>query len=271
MIKDNAYWLGFFCVFGIFIWLRDLSWIPYSQDTLPILVSFPLFYYLGKPWIFTKDSPYFFPSKLYVPATFFLLGIILNVSFFLVISWVILLLKWLKVNVKSPSLPYIKRLQILLILGFPWITSDLPSLGWWFRLSAAKTTALLFTIFGNDVVQDGTNLLINHVPISVEAACSGMNTLQAMLIAGSALALIKLGTTPYYWWNITLLIVIAWLANTLRVLITCLIALFISIDFAVGTFHIFSGWLILCSMFFICWITFSIQENYANKKSLNDK
>ena len=48
--------------------------------------------------------------------------------------------------------------MVLALLAFPWLSEDLPQLGWWFRLSAAWTAAHLFQVAGFGVTRDGTDL-----------------------------------------------------------------------------------------------------------------
>lgn len=251
---------------AIFIWIRDLSWSSTAADTLPILVALPLFYWLGAPWIFYEK--WASPSKKWVAAAtvFFLLGILTNLTILLSIGFASLLFAWVSKRCSSPSRSTQLKLLILPLMAFPWITLDAITLGWWFRLSSATITAGLFSLFGSNVTQEGTNLVINNIPISVEAACAGLNTLQAMLIAGSATAFILLGEYKCYWWNLPALIVIAWVANTLRILVLTAAALFISPEFSVGAFHTWGGWLVIALMFALCWLLFSLQEEPSQPK-----
>lgn len=145
-------------------------------------------------------------------------------------------------------------------MAFPWIALNAESVGWWFRYSGAWTTAYLFETLGANVQQVGTNLLINGTPISVEAACAGLNTLQTMLIAGTVVAYALLGNTSRYWWSFPQLIAITWVANTLRIIVISFIGLVISVAFAMGAFHTWGGWLVVTITFGLCWLIFSLQE-----------
>ena len=145
------------------------------------------------------------------------------------------------------------------MMSFPWVTLDMQQLGWYFRLSGAWTTAKIYTLLGYDVKYGGTTILIDQLPISVEAACAGLNTLQSMLIAGSVVAYIVLGETKRYWPNIALLVVMAWVANTSRILVLSAVALAFGREFALGAFHTWGGWFILVVMFILCWLLFELQ------------
>jgi exosortase/archaeosortase family protein len=252
---------GALLLLALFIWLRDLYWINSSSDTLPILVALPLFIWLGSPWTFRPDPLPLSIRSLIGGSLLLFFGAALNSALALAIGWTYLLWTWLKASLEPAQLPTIKKLLILPLLAFPWIILDVDRLGWWFRLSGAWTAAHFFSLLGFDVTLEGTQLLIEKLPISVEAACAGLNTLQAMLIAGSVVAFFILGDTPFYWWNIPLLIAAAWLTNTIRVILLSWVALKVSPEFALGPFHEWGGWAIILLMFGLCWLLFSLQKS----------
>lgn len=266
MGRLDTYVLSFLTLLAAFIWLRDLTWSSTLDDTLPILVGIPLFYWVGRPWHLTRPLDKLPAPALIGTALLILLGIIFNSTLFLALAWVFLLWKWLSLRTPQVEHSRIAKLLVLPLLSFPWITLDAQALGWWFRLSGAKATGFIYSVLGLNVKVEGTNLLINGLPISVEAACSGMNTLQSLLIAGSVLAYLYLGNSSRYWWNIPLLVVIAWIANTIRIAILSGVALAVSPEFALGAFHLWGGWVVLIVMFALCWLVFSLQEPTAEKE-----
>lgn len=252
---------------AIFIWLRQIAWISSADDTLPILVALPLFFWLGMPWKINPERPPLDVRGLVYTVICFLLGVLFNLTILLSAGWTLLLWTWLKSLIIPSSHPAIKKLLVLTLLAFPWITLDANHIGWWFRLSGAWTTAQVFAIAGYDVQQEGTNLTIHHLPISVEVACAGLNTLQSMLIAGSAADFILLGHTPRYWWNLLLLPAMAWLSNTLRIIVLSIAALAVSPEFAVGAFHQWGGWAVVMAMFLFCWLIFALQASQPKKEA----
>lgn len=265
MSREDYPYLIALPLLALFIWLRDLSWVSTADDTLPILVSLPLFYWLGRPWSFKKpDSS---PSlKLIIGSVvLFTLGIGLDNTLFLAIAWALLLWSWLSVRTSPSMHPRILKLMILVLMSFPWISIHAQQIGWWFRFSGATATAFFYSLLGYNVAQNGTNLLINGIPISVEVACAGLNTLQSMLIAGSAAAYLFLGETNRYYWNLPLLFILAWLANTIRIISVTASALLFGPKFALEVFHDFGGWLVLMVMFVLCGILFYLQEPKAIK------
>jgi exosortase/archaeosortase family protein len=254
-------------VLALFIWFRDVSWMTSSDDTLPILVALPIFVWLGAPWEFKSHPQPLSPYRIILSVILFLIGIVANSTLILTIGWTLLLWTWLLARVESGKLPSLRKLLILPLMAFPWVSLDADRIGWWFRLSGAWAAAKFFALVGSDVTQEGTMLVVNGLPISVEVACAGLNTLQSMLISGSVVAFLILGETNRYWWNLPLLIGISWLANTVRIITISAAAVLISPKFAQGSFHQFGGWVVLIFMFGLCWFVFYLQEPQVKKKA----
>ncbi len=268
MNRSDWGWIALLVVYAAFIWLRDTTWTTSTDDTLPILAAIPLFVWLGKPWRFMQESRPASPFALGIAILLFLAGVTLNLTIFLAISWTLIVWSWLSRRITESKMGDLKKLLILLLFAFPWITLDFANIGWWFRLSGAWVVGNLYRSFGQEVFQEGTNILINNIPFSVEVACAGLNTLQSMIIAGIAIAFLLLGNTDRYWYNLPLLILMAWLANTLRIFLLVSTALAIDVRFASGPFHYIGGWLVIVIMFGLCWWIFSIQEKTTVKKTL---
>ena len=129
-------------------------------------------------------------------------------------------------------------------------------------------TAAIFKMLAFEVAHEGTQLVIDGQPISVEAACAGLNTLQSMLIAGVALAFVLLRSRQGYWWNVALLLPLAWLANTLRIIVLSAAALTFSSGFVSGSFHDLSGWLVIVLMFLACWGIFAWQNRLTKTQPM---
>ncbi len=245
---------------ALFIWLRDTSWMSTYDDTLPILVTLPMYFWLGGPWSLHKERQPVAFGRLIVATIVLLVGLITNLTILLGLAWTLFFWAWWTTRITANELPKAKKLLILPLMAFPWIALDAEPVGWWFRLSGAAVTGKVFALGGLPVVREGTQLLLGDLPISVEPACAGLNTLQSMLIAGSVGAYIYLSNTNRYWWNIPLLIVMAWLANTIRIIALCTAAIVVSPEFALGPFHDIGGWAVLIIMFLLCWTLFSLQE-----------
>jgi exosortase/archaeosortase family protein len=258
--KDQSF-LGLLAILAVFIWARDRRWATEAADTLPVLAGIPLCIWLGWPWKFVHSAFKLSGRFIIAAVVLFVAGILFELTLLLALGWTSLLWSWLSVRIEPESLPAVRRLMVLPLLSFPWITLDFAqTIGWNFRLSGAWATSHLFSLLGLSVTQDGTSMTLQGQLISVEVACAGLNTLQATLIAGSMLAFIFIGHRSRFWWNLPLLVVLAWCANTLRIIVLCIAVLTISPEFAEGIFHKWGGWGVLVLMFLLCWPLFAMQS-----------
>jgi exosortase/archaeosortase family protein len=144
------------------------------------------------------------------------------------------------------------RLLLLPLLGFPWLVGAAGGIGWQFRESAAWVAEQVFSAAGFSMVREGTRLSIQGERLGVEAACAGLGSLQAMLLAGAAAASMELGQSRRFWFCLPFLFAAAWLANTVRVLLICAAALTAGHEFASSSFHGLIGWLVLTATFAGC-------------------
>ncbi len=251
-----------------YIWLRDLSWVSQAADSLPILLTMPVFIWLGSPWKLQIDTAQIPTTGLVFTVISIVTGIVTGWTLLLAIGWTILLWNWLSAKLDPAGQQRVKKLLILPIMAFPWLILDGDAVGWWFRLSGSWAAGQFFTLTGFHVLQEGTSLLVQGLPVDVSAACSGINALQSMLIAGSALAYILVGHHQVYWLNLPLLIVISWVANTLRIIVIALAALAVSPEFAAGLFHEWGGWSLLVLMFLLCWAVLSMEKNLIRQQNV---
>jgi len=242
---------------GGFIWLRDVAWLGVSADALPALVAFPLAFWLGRPWRWRPEAMPLRPAVLVGAVLIFLLGAALGATWLLAIGWSMGLVGWLRPQLQRKSDPELSGLGVLVACGFPWIVLDGQILGWWFRYSGAAASEIFFRALALDVVREGTLLRVEGLPLSVDAACSGLNALQAMLVAGVGLACVLL-RGGRFWIGVALLLPLAWLANTARIISLGFIGLSFGADAATGWFHTWGGWSVLCAMFVLCLAVFRL-------------
>ncbi len=261
MSKQDKWFLGVLATLAVFVWLRDMGWVSTMDDTLPILVALPLFFWLEWPWRFNEGGFELAPVPVAFGTLLFVGGVVANFTLFMAIGWCLLLWTWIKKRVDPAFHKPLAKLMILPLMAFPWVSLDAFQLGWWFRLSGAYVTGLFYSVLAFDVVHEGTQIIVNGLPISVDVSCAGLNTLQSMLIAGSVLAYIQLGHLRRYWLNIPLIAFISWLANTIRITMLTGVALGVSPEFAMGPFHEAGGWVVLFIMFCLCWGAFTLQQN----------
>ena len=224
------------------------------------------FLWLGAPWRgWRKDDTSFSTGQLLTAAAVFFLGLALEVTLLLALGWTLAVWSWLGGKIPRQKFGELRRLLVLLLLAFPWLVLDLPSLGWWFRLSAAWSAEHFFQLLGLAVTREGTQIVVQNFPVGVTAACAGLKALQAMLVAGGVMAYLQLGRSRWYWPAWAVLPLVAWLANTLRVVMLSTVALTFGADAANGWFHEWGGWLVLISMFVLCGLTFAAFAHRGEK------
>ncbi|MEW6305196.1 MAG: archaeosortase/exosortase family protein [Verrucomicrobiota bacterium] len=266
--RDHAF-LVLLAFLGLYIWVRDLSWLDNAHDTWPILAGIPLFLGLTRPWSFARlETPPPVSQHVAVGVAFFLAGVLLDLAFLLALAWTCLLWAWIAARIPAGQARQAtaKKLLALPLLSFPWIAADLHSLGWIFRLTGAAAAEQFFALLHFDVLRQGTHLWVGGDAISVDAACSGLNGLQAIFIAGTTLAYLKLKDSRRYWWSFPILFGAAWLANTLRIVMLALFSVQTDWNISNGLVHALAGWLALCLAFGICWFIFTFQEQGSRWK-----
>ena len=246
-------------VFALFIWLRDPQWSQDLQDTLPCLLAFPTACWLGRPWSWRETSRPLNTAAVAGCSVLCLSGIAFDSTFILAATWTWASAIWLKTCLDDDAWTRVRPLLLVVFLGFPWIFIDGQTMGWWFRLTGANAVGTVFRALGVDVKQQGTSLLIQGMPMDVEPACGGMNTLQSLLLGGVAMAYVSFGHTRRFWLNLPLLLPAAWIANTLRLIVICGSGLTYGVPFAMGVFHKTGGWLVTVIAFAGLCALFSLQ------------
>jgi len=133
-------------------------------------------------------------------------------------------------------------------LAVPWIAADASALGWGFRWTGAWAAGGIFDLAGLAVTRAGTSLQVEDQPLAVDAACAGLDTLQATLVAGLWLA--ETLRTPGAWWRaVAMLPLLAWLANTARIVLLGAVAVTSGHEAAKGAFHEWGGLSVIVLVF----------------------
>jgi exosortase/archaeosortase family protein len=237
MADSDKLWTGaqrvlLFALFPL-IWLLDLSWWALSPDVVLVAALIPL------AWIWAERNPdpvdAAGPSAMgtLVAVALCALGIFMQSMTMMAFTW-----SWLAVVYLLPPTSISRsRLWVLCAGAFPWVLIDAELVGWWFRLSGADLTGWLFYIAGMEVVARGTQLEIEGLPISIEAACGGLQMLQVLMSAGVALTLIRFPRERGFWFMLGLLPVLAWISNTFRIIVISAWGVAFGADAAAGLFH----------------------------------
>jgi exosortase len=253
---------------GVGLWVRDLSWLDAPAEAIPALCALPLFVWLGRPWMWMPPREPASDAVGVAAALCLLVGSAVSVTLLLALGWTLLLWRWLCPRLEPACAARVRSLLVLPVLAFPWVAAEGRVVGWWFRLTAAWTVEDLFCLLGWDVARSGTALEVGGVSVSVEAACSGLGCLQAMLVAGVVLASIELGSGRRYWAALAALAPLAWFANTLRVAAITVAAVAGGAEFARGFFHDWGGWLLLVLMFLLCRAAFALLGRVPTPRAL---
>jgi len=235
-------------ILGAFIWLRGTLVTGGAADTLPLLAAFPLYLWLAMPWTWRRDPPIRQPRTAIAGLALTLAGIAGDSTLVLAMGWIGFLDAFQGAFLEKVP----RRFLILPFLGFPWLTQNLESVGWLFRYTGAGAVQVLFTMLGLTVHREGTLLLIQNLPLSIEPACAGLNVLQSMLIVGCLLICVRVPAGWRFWLAVASLFPLAWIANTSRIFMLGCAGLLFGPDFARGWFHNYGGWLVLCFFFLLC-------------------
>jgi exosortase len=181
-------------------------------------------------------------SALYVLGT-------LGAEFFLArISFVVLLAGltwtfWGVARFRSLSLPFLLLATMVPLPAIAYNTIAAP-----LQLFASEIAADLAQACGVSVYRDGNILTLAHVSLGVEEACSGLNSLSALIVAGVLLCFMLLSRPLVRWLLFAITIPLAIGVNILRVTITAILADY-NEEFAMGFYHSFSGWLVFVVAF----------------------
>lgn len=255
---------------ALFIWLRDVSWLgvgvpvtpgaPTLADSIPLFAALPLFWLLGRPWRLQPPARPGSSGALAGAAACLALGIPTGLTLLLAMGWTFLLWWWLAPRLGDDQVVRVRRLLILPLMAFPWVTLDGQGIGNFFRLSGAMTTAWFYELLGHPVTREGTSVFIDRQEISVEAACAGLNTLQSLLVMGTLAAALTLGRHRRFWLCLPLLVLAAWVGNTGRIIGISAIALGFGPDAAKGWAHDWGGWAVLMATFLACVAVFEMMR-----------
>ena len=210
MKRELTPWLLLLGVSGILIWVSAL---PLADGaTFTAIAALAAFCMLGKPTASALRTP---PSGVGI-AIAALLALSVGARSLLVASlaWTALLAVMIR-----PGQRPLRRSLVFVPLLFPWL-GEAHALGWWFRWTGAAVTEAVLALSGMDITRDGTLLSVAGHALSVEPACAGLGTMHALLLAGAVAAILARGSERAYWSRVLCLPLIAWTANTLRILLT---------------------------------------------------
>ncbi|WP_372364696.1 exosortase-associated EpsI family protein [Candidatus Uabimicrobium sp. HlEnr_7] len=248
-----------FLALALYTWLNDTSWLNSVEDTVPLFMSFVLFFWLAKPWEITQEQYSFSGAVPMISLLLLSSGFILGSTF--ILACCVCSIAWLWFNIFAPKQGK-HHLIVFLFFAFPWIALDAEKIGWIFRISGATFAYKFFTLIGFPAEQQGTSLIVSGVFLSVDSACAGISTLQAILILGFAILHMRLQEKLNVPLNLFLLTLLAWWANTLRIVLIGFAALVVGEEFALGLFHTWGSLILLTFMFGFTFTIAFFQEKW---------
>jgi exosortase len=110
------------------------------------------------------------------------------------------------------------------------------------KVLISDSVTLLLHAIGYPIAQDGVMIVIGPYEVLVQDACSGLNSIFALLAIG--VFYVQIARRPTFWRNLALLLAIipiAVLANFVRVLCLVLIAYYAGVQRLEGPLHLFTG------------------------------
>jgi exosortase len=111
------------------------------------------------------------------------------------------------------------------------------------QLLASDIATNVAQAVGISIYRDGNVITLAHVSLGVEEACSGLNSLSALIVASVLLGFLKCTRPITRFALFALSIPLAIAVNIVRVAGTAIIADYHE-EFAMGFYHSFSGWLV---------------------------
>ncbi|MGB0744281.1 MAG: archaeosortase/exosortase family protein [Opitutales bacterium] len=242
------------------IWGLDSGWWHLSPDVVIISTLLPLAWVLAHRFKNeAADKKHEFFVTILASITM-VVGVVANSMALMAMGWSGLAVFHLLPGSCIPRW----RLWLLSAGAFPWVLLDLQVLGWWFRLSGAALTGLVFDWLGASVTVRGTLLEIDGLAISVEAACGGLQLLQVLMSGGIALTILRFPKARGFWLMVFLLPVLGWLSNTVRIMIISWAGILLGPEFAAGVFHTGGALLVLVTMLALYHCFASIVSRYAS-------
>jgi exosortase len=149
----------------------------------------------------------------------------------------------------------------VLTLSLPITTAADMAFGYDVRLLSAKLAFEILHFMGLAKELMGTRIIMPEYVLAVDSSCSGLKTLSVLLIMNLALG--HLLFKEFIWKRIILFfaaLVIAGIANSLRITVIAIIADRYGLDYAMGAMHSYSGLFVFSLSLFLLWPVYVLLE-----------
>jgi exosortase len=121
------------------------------------------------------------------------------------------------------------------------------------QLFASRIATDLAQLLGTSVYRDGNIIHLANLSLGVVEACSGLQALSALIVASLLLGFIEDVRLTGRLLLLALSVPLAILMNVFRVAGTAVLADY-ELEFAMGFYHLFSGWLVFVLGFGLLWL-----------------
>jgi exosortase len=230
------------------IWLTDRRWDPGDHGV--VVVCLPVFAMLVGPWRFKPASRLpLWPFALALAGM--VAGWYVHLMVVEVAAWNLALWSWLSRRLEDDTLQRAVRLSPLPALAFPWIPLDCEGLIWGLRVFGAWSMEQVLVLMDVAVTRAQTTVMTPYGSFQIIKQCAGINTLQSMTIVGTILCYMNLRKRATYWPYFFLIVGIAVLTNSIRIVAIGLVGIFVGIQYTEGAIHTWLGWIVVMAVFML--------------------
>jgi|SRR5579862_3073692 len=145
---------------------------------------------------------------------------------------------WGRATLARLSFPLILLATMIPLPAIVYNTATAP-----LQLLASDVATRIAQMFQVSVYRDGNIIQLAHISLGVDEACSGLNSLSALLVAAVLLGRFLCERLPARLLLVALSVPVSIGANVIRVSGTAILADFDE-RFALGFYHLFGGWLV---------------------------
>lgn len=193
----------------------------------------------------------------------FLLGKLASEFFLMRIAFVILLVGliwtfWGLARLRTLTFPL-----LLLAAMVPLPVMVYNSLAAPLQLLASDMATRIVQTLGTSVYRDGNVLQLANLSLGVEEACSGLNSLSALMVGGMLLGYLICTRLPARLLLFAAAIPLAIGVNIFRIAGTAVLADY-NQEFAMGYYHSFSGWLVFVAGFGLLYLLARFLHAFAD-------
>jgi exosortase len=154
---------------------------------------------------------------------------------------------WGKERFKTLLFPFVLLLTMVPLPGLVYNTVAAP-----LQLFASKLATDFAQFLGVSAYRDGNVIQLANTSLGVAEACSGLHSLSALMVASLLLGYLESGTAFKRFLLFLFSVPFAIAVNVLRVSGTAVLADY-KLEYAMGFYHSFSGWLVFICGFAVLW------------------